>query len=78
MEINNMVLGLRVMCKYNTLYELQGNRGLTPAQINEAKKVYNDTNGNCKIYAYTKFYNNAVQKMDYVWIEINVADLDKI
>lgn len=75
MKINNMVLGLRVMCKHHTLFEIKGNRGLTRMQIDEARKAYNE---GCKLYAYTKFYNNAINNMDYVWIEINIGDLDKI
>lgn len=74
MEVNNMILGLRVMCKHNTLYEVQGNRGLSQMQINEAKSIFNANNG-AKIYALTKFNNSAYSRMDYLWIEVKITDL---
>jgi hypothetical protein len=74
MEINNMILGLRVMRKHHTMFEVQGNRGLTPMQINEAKNVYK-SNKDTKIYALTKFHNEACSRTDTIWIEINISDI---
>jgi hypothetical protein len=76
MEIttNKQILGLRIMQKHHTVYEVQGSKGLNNFQISEAKKIYADTK-DAKLYALTTFYNSAFSRTDNVWIEVNISDL---
>jgi hypothetical protein len=76
MEIttNKQILGLRVMQKHHTVYEVQGSKGLNNYQIKEAKKICAETK-DAKMYALTTFYNSAFSRTDNVWIDVSVSDL---